>query len=140
MIQFVRQKRPSDAYGNNKCGLFVLIKIQEDREVLIGSNTITHKINSDLSCSASYVPVLQCHSLTVHRLQGMTFREPLFYSPEEMRRRSLPEFFVVLSRLVSLDLLYLSHLPPDMRTIVDPHVITFYKNLEIRNESDDEDW
>lgn len=116
-------------FGCSQMKMGVGLKLDGSEKIIIlGCHTVFHSVDRNRRISGHFFPLLLCHALTVHRLQGSTIRKPLFFAP---RRTGsfFQEFYVIASRLTSLDLLNLTHLPSDMQCIVDPQVLDFYEKL-----------
>lgn len=125
-------------FGSAKMKMAVCLKLDgSEKKVLLGCNTLYHSTSKYEKICGHYMPLLLCHALTVHRLQGSTIRKPLFFAPRKTGS-FFQEFYVIATRLTSLDLLYLTHLPSNMQCIVDPQVLDFYEDL-IKKEVMDTD-
>ena len=119
---------PSDCeVGCSTADFAVELKLDDGNRVVIGSRSLSKELDSSTTVKGYYIPLLLSHALTVHRLQGSTVRRPLFYCPRK-QGPYLREFYVIATRVISLDLLYLTHLPDSiMSGIIDPIVLDYYE-------------
>lgn len=111
--------------GEAMTDVSVELKLDDGRLVILGAHCIS---SQGSSVKGYYIPLLLSHALTVHRLQGSTVRKPLFFCPRS-QGQYLREFYVIATRVVSLDLLYLTHLPDRMLQVIDPIVVEYYESL-----------
>ncbi len=115
------------SYGDHT-SLGISVLLDSGQTVTLGYHTIFVRVGKFAYIEGSYVPLLLCHAMTVHRLQGSTVRRPLFYRPKQIGK-FFPEFYVIASRVTSIDLLHLTHLPTNMGVIIDPLVQDYYNML-----------
>ena len=117
--------------------MVITLQLDDQRIVTIGCHCISiskeiekqrsHFQSNDV-VKAYYVPLLLSHAITVHRLQGSTIRRQLFYMPRSFGYYCR-EFYVIATRVTSLDYLYLINLPQNLRGVVDPVEIEMYHKL-----------
>jgi len=135
----IESEVPGDTpmYGGIELSLVVTLRLDDQRIVTIGCHCISiSKENEKQRCyfqskdvvKAYYLPLLLSHAITVHRLQGSTIRRQLFYMPRGFGHYCR-EFYVIATRVTSLDYLYLTNLPHNLRGVVDPVVIEMYHTL-----------
>jgi len=125
-------------FGGRELSLVATLKLDDNRIIKVGNHTIsatkddgkktTSYFPTKLVVKAHYIPLLLSHAITVHRLQGSTIRRPLFYMPR-MMARYCREFYVIATRVTSLDYLYLTELPHNLTGVMDPMVIDMYHTL-----------
>lgn len=128
VVAFVHIVSDDDChYGNSRVGRCVILRLGEKRNITLGWHSVSspadkhgHKV------TAHYLPLLLCHAITVHRLQGSTVKKPLFYAPQK-KGTYFHEFYVILTRLTKLELLYLTHIPTELKNCIDPKVLEFYE-------------
>ena len=128
----------TDMYGGKELSLVVTLKLDDQRIVKIGCHcisktkergyTFTHSQIREEVVKGYCIPLLLSHAITVYRLQGSTVRRPLFYMPRSLGQYSR-EFYVISTRVTSIDYLYLTHLPHSLTRVVDPQVIDLYQSL-----------
>ena len=120
-------------YGGTELSQFVTVELDDGRLVKIGCHSITKDVdngrNKDTASKVWYIPLLLSHAITVHRLQGSTIKRPLFYMPRQVDKMFCREFYVIATRVTSIDLLHLTHLPYNLDNAMDPVVIDFYHKL-----------
>lgn len=126
-------------YGGRELSVIVTLRLSDERTVRLGCHSISISKENNFKQQTShlqpkdiikafYMPLLLSHAITVHRLQGSTISRPLFYKPQNIGRYCR-EFYVILSRVTSLDYLYLTNLPYNLSGVVDPTVIDMYQRL-----------
>jgi len=119
------------AFGGSELSQYVTLQLDNGSRVKIGSHCLSKEIDGDKELRAVkvwYMPLLLSHAITVHRLQGSTIKRQLFYMPKAIGR-FCREFYVITTRVTSLDLLHLTHLPHNLNHVMDPVVIEFYLEL-----------
>jgi hypothetical protein len=125
-------------FGGRELSLVVTLRLDDQQIVKIGCHCISISKENDKQnlshfqiknvVKAYYVPLLLSHAITVHRLQGSTIRRQLFYMPRSFGHYCR-EFYVIATRVTSLDYLYLTNLPHNLTGVVDPIVIDMYHSL-----------
>ena len=120
-----------DMYGGDKLGLCFIVKLDSGKCIKVGSQTYEfYYINmKEKKGTVDYIPLLLSHAMTVHRLQGNTIDIPIFYWPFDTKEYNNSHFYVVCTRVTSLDLLYLVNIPKNIDVVVNPVVINFYDQL-----------
>ena len=120
-------------YGGTRLGKVFYIKLDSGK--LIGVGSQAHEFlyddaqKKELKCTVYYIPVLLSHAMTVHRLQGSTINRPIFYWPFDMKEINNSHFYVVCTRVTSLQLLHLVCVPRNIDVVIDPLVIAYYDRL-----------
>ena len=123
----------TDMYGGIELSQCVTVKLQDERVITLGCHTIYLNINEHSKkeeiVKGYYIPLLLSHAVTVHRLQGSTMRRPIFYMPESSHQYCT-EFYVIVTRVTSLDFLFLTNLPNNIHNVVNPLVIDMYNKMK----------
>ena len=118
----------SSESSTERCGCscfnyFVTVLTESGLKVNIGCHPYKTKKGEIHS-----IPLNLFYAVTVHKLQGQTTKQPIFYMPSQ-KNEVLASLYVACTRVPCLDFLYFTHLPTAITKTVDPQVLEWYATL-----------